>query len=171
MQLPSKEHQGLPGATRSWERPGIPLRFSSEPTERTNLLTHGFWTSSFQNRERINFAVLSHPFCSTLLWQPQATNPTSNRWCWAWYHLLPISAKKHMQEPFTKWYQWSIDFHLKMKFCQWFPSYPTPPPATTPNESQCRPSSFLDWMATSRLPSFSFLVYPPFYHFSPNKLI
>ena len=46
----------------------------SESPGGSNSATLWFQTSSIQNHEKDNFYSLSHPSCSTVLWQPKQTN-------------------------------------------------------------------------------------------------
>ena len=50
----------------------------SETSPETEFSSSWSWTSSLQNREKINFCCLSHLVCGSLLWQTEKTNIGSN---------------------------------------------------------------------------------------------
>lgn len=50
--------------------------YQEEMTQKKQILLANLsLISSIQNFEEINFRHLSHSICSTLLWQPEPTNP------------------------------------------------------------------------------------------------
>lgn len=68
---------GSPGATKSWERQeGCSPRDVGGDTA---LPTPGFWTSGFENCERINLCCFKLPICGDRLWQPQEANRIGHR--------------------------------------------------------------------------------------------
>ena len=69
----TKKHQGYVHTEKRLcedrVRRELSVGWEDRPQEKPSLLTPWFWTSSFQNCEKLNSCYISHPVCGILLWK------------------------------------------------------------------------------------------------------